>query len=70
MNVGVMIIVVYYETIKGLDGIPGTRVTGHPCPGTLVPRHFFREQVKIGIFWGSGENRSNIQQTQLGWVSS
>jgi hypothetical protein len=24
-----------------LDGIPGTRVTGHPCPGTLVPGHFF-----------------------------
>ena len=23
-----------------LDGIPGTRVTGHPSPGTLVPGHF------------------------------
>jgi len=27
--------------IEVLDGIPGTRVTGHPCPGTLVPGHFF-----------------------------
>ena len=28
-------------TVTALDGIPGTRVTGHPCPGTLVPGHFF-----------------------------
>jgi hypothetical protein len=24
-----------------LDGNPGTRVTGHPSPVTLVPGHFF-----------------------------
>jgi hypothetical protein len=33
--------VVLRNATATLDGIPGTRVTGHPCPGTLVPGHFF-----------------------------
>jgi hypothetical protein len=38
------------QVIKSLDGIPGTRVTGHPCPGTLVPGHFFFGGSYF--FWG------------------
>ena len=27
--------------VTPFDAIPGTRVTGHPTPGTLVPGHSF-----------------------------
>jgi hypothetical protein len=30
-----------YIALALLDGNPGTRVTGHPSPVTLVPGHFF-----------------------------